>query len=335
MNRMTVTGPRIDQGPNIYAPPQIARLALGPRHINLGGIAVERLFGRLAAMTDTRAPVSAAWARPAEKKPKPHHDENMHAITYKNKPNERQLRNTIGEIVDRSATRTSSQKSQAALLTATSASAGIAGGVRIAAESARSQYARDGLLALTNLRSTDHQIVTHLISSQSLQHQALAGVHALGPSSLPGAAAMAQTKMADVQRDPSSAPGSRVTHSAGQHGTIDRYGEAFSGMRAPNTSRTGAGSASLPGVRSMASPIREPIPERSPFAPGSVSVGGRSSDLSENDNGSSIGDLYLDGSVLGRWVIRHFERVLTRPTLGTTAMDPSVITPWPGLPITN
>jgi hypothetical protein len=39
--------------------------------------------------------------------------------------------------------------------------------------------------------------------------------------------------------------------------------------------------------------------------------------------------------MLGRWVVRHLERVLTRPTLGSTGVDPRVVAAWPGMPIAS
>jgi hypothetical protein len=53
------------------------------------------------------------------------------------------------------------------------------------------------------------------------------------------------------------------------------------------------------------------------------------------DEGTLVtGDLYLDGTALGRWITTHLERELTRPNPGTTALDGRTIAPWPGSPIT-
>lgn len=58
------------------------------------------------------------------------------------------------------------------------------------------------------------------------------------------------------------------------------------------------------------------------------------SHAASSDGSATAGTLYLDGSVLGRWVSSHVERELTRPNPGTTALDGRIIAPWPGPPIT-
>ena len=50
---------------------------------------------------------------------------------------------------------------------------------------------------------------------------------------------------------------------------------------------------------------------------------------------ASSGDIYLDGNLLGRWMVRHLERVLTRPTLGSTGVDLRAVPAWPGMPIAS
>lgn len=59
----------------------------------------------------------------------------------------------------------------------------------------------------------------------------------------------------------------------------------------------------------------------------------RNKDLGTPSDTSTAGDLYLDGAVLGRWITRHIEELLTRAPLGTTAVDGRSYAPWPGVPL--
>lgn len=45
------------------------------------------------------------------------------------------------------------------------------------------------------------------------------------------------------------------------------------------------------------------------------------------------GDVYLDGSRLGKWVVDHLTKSLDRPRTGTTGFDPTLTATWPGAPI--
>ncbi len=49
-----------------------------------------------------------------------------------------------------------------------------------------------------------------------------------------------------------------------------------------------------------------------------------------NDSRREIrhGDLYLEGSVLGRWLIQHLNREIIRPRSGMMAVDPRITPPW-------
>jgi hypothetical protein len=73
--------------------------------------------------------------------------------------------------------------------------------------------------------------------------------------------------------------------------------------------------------------------QRSTQSQGQPSLSASSNTSEEAKGISSAGDLYLDGRVLGNWINRHLERALTKPSLGTTAVDPRAVAPWPGLPI--
>ena len=63
--------------------------------------------------------------------------------------------------------------------------------------------------------------------------------------------------------------------------------------------------------------------------------GGFSRENTSATTTASFGDIFIDGNMLGRWVVRHLERVLTRPTLGSTGVDPRVVAAWPGMPIAS
>jgi hypothetical protein len=45
------------------------------------------------------------------------------------------------------------------------------------------------------------------------------------------------------------------------------------------------------------------------------------------------GDVYLDGTLLGRWVVDHLTRSMDRPRAGITGFDPRLTATWPGAPI--
>jgi hypothetical protein len=53
------------------------------------------------------------------------------------------------------------------------------------------------------------------------------------------------------------------------------------------------------------------------------------------DGQSFVGDLYLDGGILGTWITRYIEKVITRPSSGPTGIDVRSITAWPGSPLPN
>jgi hypothetical protein len=53
-----------------------------------------------------------------------------------------------------------------------------------------------------------------------------------------------------------------------------------------------------------------------------------SSGMSSNGPGAQSGSIHLDGNVLGEWVTRHLERVLNRPALGPSSVDPRVVPGW-------
>jgi hypothetical protein len=74
--------------------------------------------------------------------------------------------------------------------------------------------------------------------------------------------------------------------------------------------------------------------ELQPYPPQQDSYTGHVPDAGSNEatGSSASGDLYLDGALLGRWVTRHIERLLSRPPLGTTAVDGRAYASWPGSP---
>jgi hypothetical protein len=45
------------------------------------------------------------------------------------------------------------------------------------------------------------------------------------------------------------------------------------------------------------------------------------------------GDVYLDGSRLGRWIVNHLAKAAERPRAGATGFDPRLTATWPGAPI--
>jgi hypothetical protein len=47
------------------------------------------------------------------------------------------------------------------------------------------------------------------------------------------------------------------------------------------------------------------------------------------------GDVYLDGTRLGRWMVDHLAREAGRPPAGTTNFDPRLSVTWPGPPISS
>jgi hypothetical protein len=53
------------------------------------------------------------------------------------------------------------------------------------------------------------------------------------------------------------------------------------------------------------------------------------------DAKSFVGELYLDGSILGAWITRYVERVVTRPSVGPTALNVRSTATWPGSPLPN
>lgn len=44
------------------------------------------------------------------------------------------------------------------------------------------------------------------------------------------------------------------------------------------------------------------------------------------------GDIYLDGALLGKWVVEHLTRSMDRPRAGVTGFDPRLTATWPGAP---
>jgi hypothetical protein len=52
-------------------------------------------------------------------------------------------------------------------------------------------------------------------------------------------------------------------------------------------------------------------------------------------NQTGQGDLYLEGSVLGRWLTQHLERELIRPRAGIMAVDPRLTPSWGGPTLTT
>jgi hypothetical protein len=52
-----------------------------------------------------------------------------------------------------------------------------------------------------------------------------------------------------------------------------------------------------------------------------------------DDSQSFVGELYLDGSILGTWITRYIERVISRPSVGTTGLNVRSAAPWPGSPL--
>ena len=47
----------------------------------------------------------------------------------------------------------------------------------------------------------------------------------------------------------------------------------------------------------------------------------------------SAGVIHLDGNVLGQWMIDHLERSLSKPSTGTTGLNPRASTTWIGSPL--
>lgn len=48
---------------------------------------------------------------------------------------------------------------------------------------------------------------------------------------------------------------------------------------------------------------------------------------------SMQGDVYLDGTRLGRWVADYLSKAVDRPRSGTTGFDPRMTATWPGAPV--
>jgi hypothetical protein len=66
------------------------------------------------------------------------------------------------------------------------------------------------------------------------------------------------------------------------------------------------------------------------------SVGSLEPPLGENaglSQAGSVGVIHLDGNVLGQWVIDHLERSLSKPSTGTTGLNPRASMNWIGSPL--
>jgi len=66
--------------------------------------------------------------------------------------------------------------------------------------------------------------------------------------------------------------------------------------------------------------ITQSIPSESPGRDGNRSKPGR-------------GELYIEGSVLGRWLTQHLNREIVRPRAGIMAVDPRITPSWGGPPL--
>ena len=67
-----------------------------------------------------------------------------------------------------------------------------------------------------------------------------------------------------------------------------------------------------------------------------TSVGSAEPPLGENaglGQAGSAGVIHLDGNVLGQWVIDHLERSLSKPSTGTTGLNPRASMNWIGSPL--
>jgi hypothetical protein len=84
------------------------------------------------------------------------------------------------------------------------------------------------------------------------------------------------------------------------------------------------------------SPLRAPAP--SAAAPPSSTTQTSSSVLASNASDAPAtvyAEVHLDGTALGRWVIRHLEKQVIRPHAGATGFDPRMTPSWPGAPLGN
>ena len=91
--------------------------------------------------------------------------------------------------------------------------------------------------------------------------------------------------------------------------------------------------APLPAVpaESMAPRGLDPAATASQVAnitPAAESTSGKAAIAPEADAGGGEGQLLLDGSLLGRWIIDHLAREADRPSAGGTAFDPRQGNPW-------
>lgn len=58
-----------------------------------------------------------------------------------------------------------------------------------------------------------------------------------------------------------------------------------------------------------------------------------SSDQKQDAHQSRQGILYMDGAQLGRWVVERLAKYASRPTAGTTGIDPRITASYPGAPV--
>lgn len=54
---------------------------------------------------------------------------------------------------------------------------------------------------------------------------------------------------------------------------------------------------------------------------------------SSQARGPVSGDVYLDGTRLGRWIADRLAREIARPQAGMTGFDPRLGIAWPGAPL--
>jgi hypothetical protein len=95
--------------------------------------------------------------------------------------------------------------------------------------------------------------------------------------------------------------------------------EPLKGMFPPNNVSTGA--------ILTRSPTGTPMASRPVTVPSILDTSQASSNKARN---AGSGNLYLEGSVLGRWMTRRLSEEIVRPRDGTMAVDPRVTPPWGG-----
>jgi hypothetical protein len=86
------------------------------------------------------------------------------------------------------------------------------------------------------------------------------------------------------------------------------------------------------GAISPASPSQTLPVSRPKRAPSKLD---KTRDGNGQENQTGQGDLYLEGSVLGRWLTQHLDRELIRPRAGIMAVDPRLTPSWGGPTLTT